>query len=101
GLLDQGLIVIGPVGADLAQEIAKTCDSQNIGRDVLAQSRHVRLYDVLRSRPGGSISADSVAEGLELLLRYPDLSVAHLVILLVDHLSELFNQDFRGRFRHD
>ncbi len=44
GFLDEGLIVVGPVGADLAQEIAKTCNRQNIGRDVLAQSRHVRLY---------------------------------------------------------
>jgi len=50
-LLDQGLVVFGPVGTDFAQEIAKTCDRQNIGRDVLAQSRHVRLYDVLRARP--------------------------------------------------
>ena len=51
GLLDQGLVVVGPVGADLAQEIAKPCNRQDIGRDVLAQSRHVRLYDVLRTRP--------------------------------------------------
>ena len=44
GFLDEGQIVVGPVGADLAQEIAKACDRQNIGRDLLAQSRHVRLY---------------------------------------------------------
>src|SRR5271157_1844255 len=40
-------------------------------------------------------SADSVAESPEFLLRCLDLFVAHLVILLVDHLSELFNQGFR------
>ena len=45
GFLDEGQIVVGPVGADLAQKIAKACDRQNIGRDLLAQSRHVRLYD--------------------------------------------------------
>ena len=44
GLLDGGEIVGGAVGADLAQEIAKACDRQNIGRDLLAQSRHDRLY---------------------------------------------------------
>src|SRR5664280_3532768 len=53
GLLDQGLVVVGPVGADFAQEIAKPCNRQNIGCDVLAQSRHVRLYDVLRTRLAG------------------------------------------------
>ena len=44
GFLDKGEIVVRPVGADLAQEIAKACNGQNIGRDLLAQSRHVRLY---------------------------------------------------------
>ena len=45
GLLDQGLVFDGPVGADLAQEIAEASYRENIGRDLLAQSRHVRLYD--------------------------------------------------------
>src|SRR5664279_6660190 len=49
GFLDQGLVVVGPVGADFAQEVAKPCNRQNIGRDVLAQSRHVRLYVSSRS----------------------------------------------------
>ena len=44
GFFDEGEIVVGPVGADLAQQIAKAGDRQNIGRDLLAQSRHNRLY---------------------------------------------------------
>ncbi len=50
GLFDEGLVVFGAIGADLAQEIAKTCNRQNIGRDMLAQSRHVRLYVSCRRR---------------------------------------------------
>ena len=42
--LDQRKIVVGTVVADFAQKIAKTGNGQNVGRDVLAESRHVRLY---------------------------------------------------------
>ncbi len=65
GLFDQGLIVVGPVGADLAQEIAKTCNRQNIGRDVLAQSRHVRLYDFF-VQPDAARLFDFAADVLQL-----------------------------------
>ena len=44
GLFDGREIVGGAVGANLAQQIAKAGDRQNIGRDLLAQSRHNRLY---------------------------------------------------------
>ncbi len=43
GFPDEGQVVVGPVGADLAQKIAEAGDRQNVGRDLLAQSRHVRL----------------------------------------------------------
>ena len=48
--LDEREIFALAVGADLAQEIAKAGDRQNIGRDLLAQSRHVRLYDYVELR---------------------------------------------------
>ena len=54
GLLDQGKIVGGAVGADFAQEIAKARNGENIGRDVLAQSRHIRLYDAISRRACGA-----------------------------------------------
>src|SRR5664280_830290 len=79
GLLNQGLVVVGPVGADFAQEIAKPCNRQNIRRDVLAQSRHVRLYDVLRTRPAKrfqNLCSPSSTGRAALQLDYLSVSVA-------------------------
>jgi uncharacterized protein len=45
GLADEDQVLFRPVGADLAQKIAKAGNSENVGRDLLAQSRHIRLYD--------------------------------------------------------
>ena len=44
GLLDQRQVVVGTIGANLAQQIAKLGDRQNVGSDLLAESRHDRLY---------------------------------------------------------
>ena len=45
GLLDQSKIVVGAVGADLAQQIAELGNRENVGSDLLAESRHDRLYE--------------------------------------------------------
>ena len=47
GFFDGREVVGGAVGANLAQQIAEAGDRQNIGRDLLAQSRHNRLYALL------------------------------------------------------
>ena len=52
GLTDEDEVFFGPVGADLAQEIAEACYCKNIGRDLLAQSRHIRLYDEVLAASG-------------------------------------------------
>ena len=64
GLLHQGLVFGGAVGADFAQKIAKAGNGENVGRDVLAQCRHVRLYDGIAAYPffnkcGGMFTTES------------------------------------------
>ncbi len=44
GFLDQRQIVVGTIGANLAQEIAKLGHRKDVGSDLLAESRHDRLY---------------------------------------------------------
>jgi hypothetical protein len=57
GLLNQSKIVVWAVGANFAQKIAKAGDGQDVGGDLLAESRHVRLYGI----PGHALTATEVA----------------------------------------
>ena len=42
---DQSKIVVGTVLANLAQQIAELGNRENVGSDLLAESRHDRLYE--------------------------------------------------------
>ena len=52
GFFDQGEIVVGTIAANLAQEIAKFGHGKNVGRDLLAECRHERLYETYGVWPG-------------------------------------------------
>jgi hypothetical protein len=53
GFLDQRKIVVGSVAADLTKQIAELSHCEDVGSDLLAESRHARLYEKEGIAPNG------------------------------------------------